>query len=127
MKVSISILLLVVLALPILLKFGIYIDFKIHQESISKELCILKEVPNNCCQGKCQLTKRLKKVEEPKNKELPKEILIQLKIETYIQEEVIEVKNGITNSIQYNKFYFFEYKSPNIIGIKPPPKYRQHI
>jgi hypothetical protein len=57
--------------LPSLTTIGILIDFKINQDYIAKFLCINREKPMSTCNGKCYLTKQLKKAEEQeKNKHL---------------------------------------------------------
>lgn len=46
-------------------RWAIYIQFQLNREYIAKNLCIKKEVKNNCCQGSCQLSKRLGEQDEP--------------------------------------------------------------
>lgn len=48
-----------------------YISFKLNQEYIAKNLCIQKEVENNCCQGKCHLTSQITKTAETNQTEAP--------------------------------------------------------
>jgi hypothetical protein len=48
-------------------RWVIYIDFQLNRAFIAKNLCVKKEVKNNCCQGSCQLRKRLKESNTPKN------------------------------------------------------------
>ena len=49
----------------------IYVSFKINQESITKTICVKKEVKNNTCQGKCQLKKQLDNAAEEEQKQAP--------------------------------------------------------
>jgi hypothetical protein len=39
----------------------LYVTFKINQKEIAKNICILKKVKNNTCQGHCALKLELKK------------------------------------------------------------------
>jgi hypothetical protein len=64
MKQFLSILILTGLTLQNFSGLIIYFNFKINQEVISKTLCVKKDEPDNCCQGKCQLKKEL--IEENK-------------------------------------------------------------
>jgi hypothetical protein len=48
-------------------KIAILINFKINQEYIAENLCVNKDEPESCCEGKCQLEKELIK-EEKKEK-----------------------------------------------------------
>ncbi|MFL2581555.1 MAG: hypothetical protein ACJ0QJ_00160 [Flavobacteriales bacterium] len=50
-------------------KLVIYLNFKINQEYISKELCENREVPKMNCNGKCYLAKQLQKQEEKEKEE----------------------------------------------------------
>lgn len=38
-----------------------YVDYTFNKDYISKNLCINKNIPGNCCQGKCYLDKQLQK------------------------------------------------------------------
>ena len=44
-----------------------FIEYSIDKEYISKNLCIKKNIPGNCCQGKCYLLEQIKKNSEPLN------------------------------------------------------------
>jgi hypothetical protein len=57
-----------------LAKSYVLIKFELNQEYIAKNLCIKKEVPGNCCQGNCQLTKDLD-AENKKEQSSPIQIL----------------------------------------------------
>lgn len=45
-------------------KLAILIRFRMNQEFIAKNLCVQKNVENNCCKGKCHLTKELKETDK---------------------------------------------------------------
>ena len=44
-----------------------YIEYTIDKEYISKNLCIKRNIPGNCCQGKCYLLEQIKLNSEPLN------------------------------------------------------------
>ena len=44
-----------------------FIEYSINKEYISQNLCIKKNIPGNCCQGKCYLLEQIKKNSEPLN------------------------------------------------------------
>jgi hypothetical protein len=46
-------------SLPSVLKVVYVTNFYLNRSTIARESCIQKEIPNNCCQGSCQLTKDL--------------------------------------------------------------------
>lgn len=43
--------------------------FWAHNEFVKTELCEQREVEDNCCKGKCYLTKEVKKTEAPRTQE----------------------------------------------------------
>ena len=38
----------------------IVIDFELNRDYFAKELCVKKDIPDNCCKGSCALKKELK-------------------------------------------------------------------
>ena len=42
-----------------------FVEYAMNKDYISKNLCINKDKPHNCCQGKCYLHEQLKKNFEP--------------------------------------------------------------
>lgn len=55
----------------------ILINFQLNKEYISKNLCVQKEVKDNCCKGSCHLKKQLK--EEEKKEQSPANSLKDIK------------------------------------------------
>ena len=55
--------------MPSLGNVFVYLNFKIHQEEIVKNLCIQREMKKNECNGHCFLSKQLKKEAEKEKKE----------------------------------------------------------
>jgi hypothetical protein len=50
-------------------KFLILVNFELNRAYITKNLCVKKEDPNNCCKGKCYLKKQIE--QEEKKEESP--------------------------------------------------------
>jgi len=46
-----------------------YIEYAVFKDYIAKNLCINKDKPKSCCQGKCYLEKQLKKSAETNDTE----------------------------------------------------------
>ncbi|HOS48425.1 MAG TPA: hypothetical protein PLG57_07290 [Bacteroidia bacterium] len=42
----------------------IVIDFELNRDYFAKELCVKKDIPDNCCKGSCALKKELKQEDE---------------------------------------------------------------
>ena len=42
-----------------------FVEYAIDKEYISKNLCVKRNIPGNCCQGKCYLHEQLKMTGEP--------------------------------------------------------------
>ncbi len=45
-----------------------YVEYSINKAYIVKNLCVNKEVPNSCCDGKCYLEKQVKKSADTEDK-----------------------------------------------------------
>jgi hypothetical protein len=52
---------LVILVFYLLRPIMPYIEYALNKDFIAKNLCVNKEKPKNCCQGKCHLAKEVKK------------------------------------------------------------------
>ncbi|MBL0096824.1 MAG: hypothetical protein IPP46_10275 [Bacteroidetes bacterium] len=64
-----------VLILILLMESGsksiLFLNFEIHKEYIAQQLCEKKDVPENRCQGNCQLSKEIKEQDARENKQMP--------------------------------------------------------
>ena len=73
-----SITLLVILAFYIVRPVLPYIEYAINKDYIAQNLCINRDNPHSCCQGKCYLEKQLKKSSDspsdPKDKNTSKKV-----------------------------------------------------
>lgn len=56
-----SILLVCLVGVNTLSKFGVVVIFKLNQDYIAKNICVNRFNPKSCCKGKCYLAKELKK------------------------------------------------------------------
>lgn len=112
-----------VILMPQIVNLGIIIDFNINQNYIAEVLCINKDKPKMKCNGKCHLTKELKKTEEPVDNH--KTEFVQLRNEILFCQHFINTKkNNIipepTKSYCYQNPDF--YKSEFVSDIFHPPK-----
>jgi hypothetical protein len=101
------------------------IHYVFHKKYYKDILCVKRNIPGNCCEGKCQLKKEIKVSEEsPANNTaipLPK-----------IQNEIFSVclvaEIGVINSISYiglsNIHYITRFIEKIFISvITPPPRF----
>lgn len=68
-----------------------FIEYAVYKDYISKNLCINKDKPQNCCQGKCYLDEQLKKNAEPleSNKDNNKKSVPDKIIEDHLKAEIV--------------------------------------
>jgi len=64
LKRVLAILVVSLLLFQISSKSLILFNFILNQKEIAATLCVKKEIPNNCCQGSCHLTKQLETQKE---------------------------------------------------------------
>jgi hypothetical protein len=88
-------------------RWAVYIQFQLNKEFIAKNLCVKKAIKNNCCQGSCQLSKRLGEEKNPKNnssqtqpKEEQEQILYLQNILPFLK--VIATDDQINHSFHYS-------------------------
>ena len=67
MKKTISLFLITILCIPIGIKLGIYIQFKLNQDVIAKAYCKNKDKPEMECNGQCHLAEKILEVEAIEN------------------------------------------------------------
>jgi hypothetical protein len=80
MKSLVTISVVCVLLLSPLSRMYIFLSFLANQEEIAKNICVQKEVENNCCQGYCQLTAEMSENDSQESeKSVP--FLLKLKID----------------------------------------------
>jgi hypothetical protein len=64
----------------------IVIDFEMNRDYFAKELCVKKDIPDNCCKGSCALKKELKQ-EDEREKSPATGISIKHEIVYFIQDQ----------------------------------------
>ncbi|MEP2280316.1 hypothetical protein [Maribacter sp.] len=125
MKKIFSIVMITVMIYPSINKIGVLINFKINQNFIAKVLCINKEKPKSTCNGKCYLTKQLKKAEKQDQKQIPNSKKDRIEILYYYYKNTfnfLTYKYAYTPKINtiYNKKV---YKSAYLSRVFRPPKF----
>jgi len=81
-----------------------FIEYSINKEYISKNLCVKKNTPGNCCQGKCYLLEQIKKNSEPLNTipDTNKKNVFEQKVEDHLPSEGI-------STIPFEKFSLLKF------------------
>ena len=64
LKSLFSIVLSILLLLPSFGSFFVYTSFKLHQDEITKTICVQRKLVDNSCNGRCELQKSLKKYDD---------------------------------------------------------------
>ena len=123
MRRFISSFLILIFLSPLLMKVGIIVDFKVHQDFIAKVLCINKDKPMSNCNGKCILAQKLKKAEEPQKKEVPAALKERSEINLYISEirDLTTMPEVVSDNFKYFKNLRL-YTSNHCDDVFHPPK-----
>jgi len=103
-------------------KIIIWVDFQLNQQYIAKNICVQKEVNDNCCKGSCQLIKKLN--EDEKNQGQQNEPSKPLKeIQLFInQEHEIQFSCPLTLERSYPKINICTYSKIILDIFHPPPQ-----
>jgi hypothetical protein len=118
-----SIFYLAIMAIYIIRPVMPYIEYAVNKDYIAKYLCVQKDIPDNCCQGKCYLHEQLKKNSEPidansddnrKNTEIKK-------IEDHLKSEEITASHFVKeisvlsfyNTVFIDSYISFVFVPPN--------------
>ena len=62
---AIAVFLAISICTPILQKFWVLVDFKLHQVALTETQCVERDAPVNMCHGSCILSDRLAETEMP--------------------------------------------------------------
>jgi hypothetical protein len=83
-----------------------YLEYLLFKDYISKNLCINKDIPDNCCHGKCYLDEQLKKAIEPidTDRNSNTKIFRDKKVEDHLLARTTLSKPAVER-ILYNSFY----------------------
>lgn len=121
LKQTLLILLILLIIFPNLSKVYILIDFTINHDFITKVLCINKDEPELKCNGKCYLSKQLKKADSQKQEKVP--ILQEEKIETlYCERGILNLQMPDSYDNEGLQGFYANFYSSQILGkiFKPP-------
>jgi hypothetical protein len=101
-----------------------YLEYLLYKNYISEYLCIMKDVPDNCCQGKCYLEEQLKKNAEPNDADWDtgKKIIQVRRVEDYILAEVLMNKPA-GEKILMKRFYSERIIESSLSPVFVPPKF----
>ena len=111
--------------LPAAWRSYIIVDFSLHQQVIAQEDCIQKDVVDNTCQGNCQLTEELEKVENPSPEGNEPITIVLPELMPFVHTQcslspaplVPNLSNSLSNGKQ--QFYYNVYLS----SVDPPPEF----
>ena len=117
-----SIFLLVVFLFSSASRFGVILSFKLNQEYIAKKLCENRFKPKSCCEGKCYLTKQLKKHDQEESKSQKSNPRTEEYIKT--QLPVFEINSSIwLEKNTFNSLYKQNPLSQFVNSIFHPPTF----
>ena len=74
----------------------IVIDFELNRDYFAKELCVKKDIPDNCCKGICQLQKELKQ-EDSNEHSGPSQIILKF--------ELTGLSEQLENTLDFNPVF----------------------
>lgn len=102
-------------------KVYILLQFKINQNYIAKNLCVKKDLPNNCCKGSCHLEKQLEK-EEKKESQSGNQLKEKFEIELFFQKSVYACLPINTIVDKLYTMYVFTVPEKMLHSIFHPPQ-----
>ena len=100
-------------------KTALLINFELRRDYFAKELCVKKDIPDNCCKGSCQLTKEIKEQDERETKSFP---LVQVKSELLFfetRESKLRFYRA-SSELPYDELYTTVKSGHTTEVIKPP-------
>lgn len=114
------------LALLVLLqsfsRMWIVMDYQANKDFIAKVLCINKDKPKLKCEGKCYLTKQLKK-EEQKEKQNPEKTGAKYEVYLTASSFVLQHAFAAVQPVSYPSFEI-NYAGSRLIDIFHPPRHQ---
>lgn len=115
MKQVLSILLIVLISFPLMIKNYLLFDFQLNREAIEEEFCENKDKPELECHGSCHMSKEIQKVESivqesNKKEKSPAPLKIDDKKEIYI----FDLNELIPNNLFSKNFIFTSSKITNL-------------
>lgn len=106
-----------------LVKLGEVVVFYAEQDRIAAEQCVQREVENNCCKGKCVLTKRIEAIGQPVSSQEPVKLQVSEWTElTFLSEQRNDLLAPETDQQAYTDFEVSHRHGRLLIGgIFHPP------
>ncbi|MDD4968307.1 MAG: hypothetical protein PHT07_02645 [Paludibacter sp.] len=100
-----------------------FVEYAINKDYIAKNLCINKDKPLNCCQGKCYLNEELKKSAQTQesNSDNTKKTVPDLRMEDHLKAELILVL-PVEKAIKLNCYFPVRIIVPCLSAFFVPPK-----
>ena len=100
-----------------------YLEYLLYKDYISKNLCIQKDIPGNCCEGKCYLEEQLKKALEPvdADRNANKEIRDNKFKDHFLAE--VKVNKPAEKEILQKRFYSERTIESFLAPVFVPPKF----
>ena len=101
----------------------IVVSFKLNQERIAETLCVQKDIPENACQGNCQLMKRLKKADQAEQQQAPFALKIKAEVLFCHQPANLEIQADFPRDNESeNALYHRSHAITAVDDIFHPPK-----
>jgi hypothetical protein len=115
---------LVIIAFYLLRPVLPYVDYSLNKNYIAKYLCVKKDLPGNCCQGKCYLSKQLQKnsVPDDTDKESGKQNFQDKRLEDHFKSEALILTPAESDFVQLI-FYKTNNSESFLLPAFVPPKY----
>lgn len=117
-----SILLLVAILWPMLMRDVIVLSFYLQRDRIARELCEEKANASSCCKGSCVLKKELQKTREDEHSGLP-ELRLKTEIASYIPGKILSLPDLISFHASPVEYYLPPVSDYIPITSSEPPVY----
>jgi hypothetical protein len=101
-------------------KTMLLLSFEMNRDFIAKELCVKKDIPDNCCKGSCQLTKELKEQDERESKSFPSVVV---KSEVMFFLDITSLKYYLPSMVMYFVGLHENMLSGVALNLLRPPGY----
>ena len=99
-----------------------FIEYSIDKEYISKNLCVKKGTPGNCCQGKCYLYQQLSKNGYPlEANDSNKKVVTDQKVEDHLKSTEVNTQ-AVEKVVKLNCYYSLRYIYSFLTLIFIPPE-----
>ena len=126
-SVTISGILLIVMAAYLIIPALPVIDYLVNKDYIAENLCINKDKPKSCCKGKCHLVKQLQKTNQNPEKE-PKNTGNRIQINE-LDQYILDIPSKHYSAIFYIKYLFLNISEPeqtacSAIFVPPKPAFQ---